>query len=458
MARPHRKRLVVVGGVAAGMSAASRARRRDPDMEIKVFEKSGYVSYGACGLPYFIAGLIDDHHNLITYTPDFFWQQRRIEVHTRCEVTEIDLDAQQVTVWDHVEAREEKVSFDVLVLATGGSPVKPPLENVDLENVFTLRTVEDGMAIREHARSGQSRRAVIFGAGYVGLEMAEAFSRLGLQVTVIEKMSWVLGSVDQEISQLVEQELEKNRVELIKNEEVQGFEDDGSGRVCRVVTSKGVIETDMVLLAVGVEPNVALARQAGIALGRTGAIKVNEYMATSHALVWAAGDCAETYFRVLDEYDYIPFGTTANKQGRVAGENAAGGRSVFPGVVGTSTLKVFDLTVASTGINEKRAEELGIPYVTSFIRSLSRASYYPGVQPIFVKMVADARNGRLLGAQMAGYEGIAKRIDVLATALHNSMTVEEISKLDLSYAPPFAPVWDPILIAASQASKEVGKA
>lgn len=442
------RKLVVVGGCAAGMSAASAARRVNPDLEIVVFEASGYVSYGACGLPYFIAGVVKNHEELIAYTPEFFRERRKIEVHIRHRVESIDPNRKRVEVRDLRSGRVFEEGFDKLVIATGGSPIVPPIKGVDLEHVFTLRRIEDGLAIRQFISERSPSRAAIIGGGYIGVEMAESLRSAGLEVTIVEKLPYLMG-LDDEISRLVEEELTSNGVRVIKGAEASEI------RLRGVMTTRGDVQADLVMICVGVRPNVELAWNAGLMIGTAGAIEVDRRMRTSHPSIFAAGDCAQVKNLVTNRPDYIPLGTTANKQGRVAGTNAAGGDETFEGVVGTSVTKAFGLEVARTGLTERRAKELGFLPVSSVITAGSRAGYYPGGSEITVKLIADRRSRKVIGAQMAGGEGVAKRIDVIATAIQAGMTVDQIYGLDLSYAPPFSPVWDPILIAARRLMREM---
>jgi len=444
------ERLVVIGGVAAGMSAASKARRLAPEMDITVFEKSGFVSFGSCGLPYFIGGVIPTHEKLIVRTPEQF-AKNRIMVHIHHEVTAIDLKKRVVEVKNLETGRTFQEPFDKLVVTTGGSSVRPPLPGIELPGIFPLRIIEDGLAIRRWIEEKNARRVVIVGGGYIGMEMAEAFHRLGLQVTVLEMLPQVLPNMDADMAALVQEELERQNVSLHLEHRVEGFE--GSGRVQAVLAGGKRFETDMVLLAIGVRANARLAEEAGIALGETGAIAVNERQETSVPDVYAAGDVAEAYHLVLKRPTYVPLGTTANKQGRVAGTNVAGGQAEFPGIVGTAVVKVFNLEAARTGLTLTEAQREGFDAEETRIKHHAIGHYMPNPTPLHVKLVYEKGSQRLLGAQMVGRQGAAKRIDVIAAALHAGWSVKDLARLDLSYAPPFAPVWDPILVAANVASK-----
>ncbi len=452
---PDRKtRLVVIGGVAGGMSAAARAKRVRPDLEVIVIERDPYVSYGACGIPYFLAGMVPDYQRLIIYTPEYFRQERGIDVRTNTEAVEIRLAERAVLVRDQVTGATETIPYDRLILATGAFPIRPNLPGSMLANIFVLRSLTDGLHLYRALTENHPQRAVILGAGYIGLEMAEALRSRGLQVTILEALDHVLGPTEPEISQIVEQELAAHDVRLLKQTRAVGFEGDAKGDVREVLTDSGErLEADLVLIGIGIRPNVRLAEEAGIALGPTGAIAVDERQETNVVGVFAAGDCCETRHIVTGRPTWIPLGPAANKQGRVAGDNAAGRRATFAGVVGTAAVKVFDLEVARTGLSLQEALATGFHAKKVVVTASSRAGYYPGAQPITLALLVDEHTHRLLGAQMVGREGVAKRIDVFATALHAQMTVDEMSQLDLSYAPPFAPVWDPILIAVNAALK-----
>lgn len=456
-----RDRLVVIGGVAAGMSAASRAKRRNPDLEVVVIERGPYISYGACGIPYYLAGLIPHLDDLIAFSPERAYRERHIQVWTEYEAVQILPAQRKVVVTERGSGREKSVSYDRLVLATGGRPIHPSLPGIDLEGVFSVRNLQDAARIQQYLKERSPRHALIVGAGYVGLEMAEAFRTRGLEVTVVDKEPHVLPLLDPDVAERIEEELTAHGVRFIGNAELVSLEGTGTKEIFGAVRVKGrrdPLAADLALVAIGVRPEVELAQESGIRLGPTGAIAVTPKMETSVPTIYAVGDCAETRHLVSNRMVYVPLGTTANKQGRVAGENAAGGYGVFKGIVGTSVVKVFDLEVARTGLNTREAEETGFAAVTSTITAPSRAGYYPGGGPITVKLIMDRWSKRLLGAQMVGKEGVSKRIDVFACALHSGMTVEDVSRLDLSYAPPYAPVWDPVLVAANVGGKELRSA
>jgi NADPH-dependent 2,4-dienoyl-CoA reductase/sulfur reductase-like enzyme len=442
--------LVVVGGVAAGLSAASAAKRlKKKDLHAVVFERSGYISYGACSEPYFVAGLVPEPEDLVEITPEEFARKREIPTHRMHEVLDADYDKGRVTVVDLASGRRFNEHFDYLMLATGSIGRRLNVPGEELAGVHTLRTVEDAIAVRDSARAAED--VAICGGGYIGLEMAEAFVVMGKRVVILKKTDQMLLNFDPEMSGLVEDEVRANGVDIRTGVDVLALE--GRERVEKVVTSEGDVKAEAVLVAKGGVPNTTLARHMGVDLGATGAIAVDKRQQTNLDRVYAGGDCAEAYHIVSGRPAYIPLGTTANKTGRVAGQNIGGLPTDFPGIVGTAVSKIFDLQVARTGLSLKEATDIGLEARATTIRQGSRSSHYPGGSPITVHLVTEAGTRRLLGAQMVGREGVAHRIDVLATALHATMTAEDVYHLDLAYAPPYAPVWDPILIAANKARK-----
>ena len=425
-------RLLVIGGVAAGLSAAARARRIDPSLEIVVLEKGADISYGACGLPYYLAGRVRRAEELTVHTPEYFQKERNIEVRTGARVVSISHPRREVAL-----DNGERVHYDRLVIATGARPRTTGFEGAALPHVLTLHTLADAERLKAYLRDKQPKQAVVVGAGYIGLEMADALRRNGLAVTVVEQGEHVLGRGDAELTKAVRQRLERYRVELQLNTRLS----DLAGH-------------ELVILATGLRPNVELAAEAGVELGRTGAIRVDDRMETNLPGIYAAGDCAEAPHLVTGRPAYIPLGTTANKMGRVAGANAAGRRERFAGIVGTAIVNVFGMGVAFSGLSADQARREGFSPVSARIASHSRPGYFDG-KPITLELVADAGTRRLLGGSVWGDDGVEGRINVIATALHNRMRVEDLEQLDLAYAPPFATVWDPVLIAAQQLSKMV---
>lgn len=452
------ERLVVIGGDAAGMSAASQARRRRgaDDLEIVAFERGRYTSYSACGIPYWVSGTVNDAAALVSRTPEAFRRDWDIDVRTRHEVIGIDLDRRTVTARDLEAGRDVVEPFDQLVYATGSVPMRPPIDGIDAAGVYGVQTLDDGDALRAALHDQGTRRVVVVGGGYIGLEIAEAARHLGLAVTVVDQSPTPIGTFDPDVGGYVADALRGLQIDLVLGDGASRIETDGSGRAAGVVTQSGVaLPADVVVLGLGVRPNVDLARGAGIPLGTSGGVRVDRRQRTLVDGVWAAGDCCESVHRLSGERVVVALGTHANKQGRVVGINVGGGYATFRGVIGTAVTKVCDLEVARTGLSEQECRDAGFAYVTASVDSTTRAGYFPGAAPIRVKMTAERRSGRLLGAQIVGREGAAKRIDVLAVCCWNGMAVDEVLSLDLSYAPPFAPVWDPVLIAARKAWEAV---
>jgi len=433
------------------MAAASTARRLRPDLDIVAFEKGEHTSYSACGIPYLVGGEVHRVEQLVARTPQEFRDQHRIDVRIRHEAMGIDLDRREVEVRDHDHGRTFRLGFDQLLVATGARPRRPPIPGIDLPHVFGVQTLGDGARLLDALEERQPKRAVVVGGGYIGLEMAEAMLRRGLQVTVVEQAPEVMRTLDPDMAAMVSRAMRRHGIDVRTGTTTTAFEDGV------VQTDGGDLPADVVVLGLGVQPNSEIAEEAGIALGAGGAIGVNRTQRTSADGVWAAGDCAESYHLVTNRKVHVALGTVANKQSRVAGINIAGGYATFPGVVGTAVSKVCSTEVARTGLTEHEAQRDGFGYETATIESTTRAGYFPGAAPITVKLLAEKRSGRLLGGQIVGEEGAAKRIDVLATALHAQMTVEDMTHLDLSYAPPFAPVWDPVLVAARVAASTIAE-
>ncbi|MDQ3932173.1 MAG: FAD-dependent oxidoreductase [Actinomycetota bacterium] len=451
------ERLVVIGGDAAGMSAASQARRRRgaDDLEIIAFERGQFTSYSACGIPYWLGDIVHDRDDLVARTPEEHRKRYEIDVRLGSEVTTVDLDRRRVEVRDRGEERTYWEGFDQLLIATGAVPVRPPVPGADGEGIYGLQTLEHGELIARALAEPEPKQAVVVGGGYIGLEMAEALVLRGLEVTLVEQGSQPMRTLDPDMGALVADALASIGVELHLEEAAEGFELGRDGRVRAVVTSNGDLPADIVVLGLGVRPDVDLAHEAGLKIGDADGIVVDRRMRTNAEGAWAAGDCTEKFHRVARRSVAIPLGTHANKQGRIAGINIGGGYATFPGIVGTAASKICDVEVARTGLTEAEAEETGFRYVTETIESTTRAGYYPGASSLTVKVVAEKRSGALLGAQIVGREGAAKRIDVFAAALWNDMTLDDLLNVDLSYAPPFAPVWDPVLIAARKAWQAV---
>jgi NADPH-dependent 2,4-dienoyl-CoA reductase/sulfur reductase-like enzyme len=435
------------------MSAASQAKRRRPDAEVVAFERGPHVSYAACGMPYNIANPARDLEDLVAVSAEQFRAKRGIDLRTDTEATALDTSSKKVTVRERQSGHAYELSYDKLVIATGAQAVRPPLNGLDLPGVFVLRELSDGYAIKRYLAETRPLRAVIIGAGYIGMEMAESLVSLGLSVTVIEREAQVLPGYEPAIASLAADELARQKVSVHTSSKVEAIESGPEpGSLC-VRTSEATYDAQLVLVSVGVRPNTALARNAGIVLGETGAIAVDTMQRTSAPDVFAAGDCAEALHLVSGRPAYVPLGTTANKQGKVAGANATFADEHFGGIVGTAGFKLFDLEVGRTGLSSAEAARFGRNVLVARSTQGSRGLSYPGSRPITTLLVVERGTRRLCGAQMIGTDTVAKRIDILATALHAKMTVDEVEGLDLSYAPPFAPVYDPVLIAATVAIK-----
>jgi NADPH-dependent 2,4-dienoyl-CoA reductase/sulfur reductase-like enzyme len=453
------ERLVVIGGDAAGMSAAAGARRRRSvdQLEIVAFERGRHTSYSACGIPYFVSDLVHSAESLVARTPEEH-RDKGIDVRLRHEVVEIDPASKSVIV-RNLDARVDEPAelmepYDQLVIATGATPFRPPLPGLGAAGVHGLQTLEDGIRLRSLVDETAPLHVVVVGAGYIGVEMAEALLRRGIQVTVICSQPAPMSSLDPDMGDLIADALRGLGVDLHLGEHVVSF-DVEHGRVVAAVTAAGRYPADLVVLGTGARPNVALAEAAGIEIGPTGGIVTDDHQRTSADGVFAAGDCVETRHLVTGAPVAIALGTHANKQGRVVGINTTGGDAVFPGVIGTAVTKVCGYEVARTGLNEREAADAGIDAFPTVIEGTSRAAYFPEPAPLRVKLVTERGTGRVLGGQIVGKEGAAKRIDVLAACIWNSMTAEEIISVDLGYAPPFSPVWDPVLVAARVAAATV---
>jgi NADPH-dependent 2,4-dienoyl-CoA reductase/sulfur reductase-like enzyme len=447
-------RVVVVGADAAGMSAASQAKRVDDSLEIVALERGTHTSYSACGIPYWVGGLVPDADALVARTP----KQHRangIDLRLRSEAMALDLDRREVEVRDHAGASTYRLGFDHLVLATGARPRRPDVPGVDAPGIHGVQTLDDGERLLESLER-EPRRAVVVGGGYIGIEMAEAMFLRGLDVTVLTRSAEPMATLDPDMGSQVHRAMEAIGIDVRTRVRLDGFETDEDGRVTAVVTDAGSFQADLVVLGTGVAPETTLAREAGLLLGRWGGLVTDLQMRVFDADgVWAAGDCVESIDLVSGNRVHVALGTHANKQGRVLGTNLGGGYATFPGVVGTAVSKVCELEIARTGLREADCDAVGYRWLAVTVDSTTRAGYYPEAAPITVKLVVEQRTGRLLGGQIVGREGAAKRVDILAVALWNRMTVEEIAMLDLGYAPPFSPVWDPVLIAARKAADAV---
>ena len=448
------QRIVVVGGDATGMSAASTAlRHAGPDaLEVVVLERGHYTSYSACGIPYWISGAVGDRDELIARSVGEH-REAGIDLRMRTEGTAIDLDRGTVSVRGVDDDDSYELGYDQLVLATGARPIRPPLPGIDAEGIHGVQSLEDGEAILDDLKGSEHRRAVVVGAGYIGVEMAEAMIARGLECTIVDQAPEPFTQVDPDMGALVREAMEGMGITVLTGTSVEGFDTD-DGRVAAVRTADGAIPADVVVLGLGVRPEASLAEDAGVTLGESGGIHTDVRMRAA-GNVWAGGDCVQVQHRISGKGVHMALGTHANKHGRIIGTNIAGGYGAFPGVLGTAISKVCDLEIGRTGLGEAEAEAAGFGYVTVQVESTTTAGYFPGARDMTVKVLAEERSGRLLGAQIVGRAGSAKRIDVFATALWHGMGVEEMTMMDLSYAPPFSPVWDAVLVAARQAAKEV---
>ncbi|MFJ9098409.1 FAD-dependent oxidoreductase [Streptomyces sp. NPDC102405] len=455
--RDTRERLVVIGGDAAGMSAASQARRlRGPEeLEIVAFERGHFTSYSACGIPYWVGGEVSGPDQLIARTPEEH-RARDIDLRMRTEVMEIDVDRQRVRARDLESGAESWTSYDKLVIATGARPIRPDLPGVDAPGVHGVQTLDDGQALIDTLAHTRGRKAVVVGAGYIGVEMAEALINHGYEVTVVNRGSEPMSTLDPDMGRLVHEAMEGLGITMVDDAAVTKVLTGEDGRVRAVATERAEYPADVVVLGIGVRPETALAKAAGLPLGAHGGLLTDLAMRVrGHENIWAGGDCVEVLDLVSGQERHIALGTHANKHGQVIGTGVGGGYATFPGVVGTAVSKVCDLEIARTGLREKDARRVGLQFVSVTIESTSRAGYYPGASPMTVKMLAERRTGRLLGVQIVGREGAGKRVDIAAVALTAGMTVEQMTALDLGYAPPFSPVWDPVLVAARKAAAKV---
>ncbi len=464
MSNTKSKRILVIGGVAAGTSAASKARRVDPGADIKIIQEENVVSYSACGIPYVIGGMINNFEVLIERKVGVFKDKYDIDVITNTHAFKIDRFKKQVYTTNLQSLEERTFDYDSLIIATGARASIPNIKGANHRGVFFVRNYSDGMRINDSDIINRAQSCIIAGAGLIGLEMVEAFRKRGLtgrsgsmiDVTVVEMADHILPTMlDKTMAKIVERELEANGVKTIKGERVQEIVG-RDGEVTGIKTNTNhEINSDFIVLGTGVIPNSAIARDAGIELGYANAIKVDEYMRTNVPSIYAAGDCATARNYITNKDMYLPLGTTANKQGRVAGENAAGGNAKFPGIAGSAITKVFDLFIGKTGLTSEEALREGFDPVEEMIEDITRAGYYPGNKPIWIKIVADRRSRIVLGSQIVGGEGVKERVDLIALALLLKAGVRDLAGYDACYVPPASPVWEPVNIAASQIAKQL---
>lgn len=439
-------KVIIIGGVAGGASAAARIRRLDETAQIIVLERSNYVSYANCGLPYFIGGVIREQAELTLQTPQSFWERFHIDVRVRNEAVDIDVKSKTVAIrrLDTGEIYHEQ--YDKLLLSPGAKPVVPHLPGVTSDRIFSLRTVEDTLRIRKFIEEYKPATAVLVGGGFIGLEMAENLTAMGISVTVIQRSNQLFAPMDADMASFIHAQMRSHGVKLELEKTVTGFSSKG-GKPVTMIKDSEPISSDMVLLGVGVEPDTVLAEKAGLALGIRGAVAVNEYMETSVPDIYAVGDAVEVSHFVTGKKSLISLAGPANKQGRIAADNICGGNSMFKGTQGSSVIKIFEMTGAVTGINEKTAEAAGIVYDKIVLSPVSHAAYYPGGQTMYMKVLYEKETLRLLGAQIAGYEGVDKRIDVIAAAIRAGMTADKLAELELAYAPPYSSAKDPVNMA-----------
>ncbi len=439
-------KVVIVGGVAGGATAAARIRRLDEKAEIVVFERSGFISYANCGLPYYIGDVIVDQEELTLQTPESFFARFRVDMRVRYEVTGIDPDKKTVSVKNLVTGDEFEESYDKLILSPGARPTQPRLPGVGLDRLFTLRTVEDTLRIKEYIDKNHPKSAVLAGGGFIGLELAENFRELGMEVTIVQRPRQLMNPFDADMAAFIHAEMIRHGIKLALGHTVEGFEENEGG-VDVLLKDEQPIHADMVVLAIGVTPDTELAKKAGLKLGIKESIVVNDRMETSVPDIYAVGDAVQVRHYVTGKDALISLAGPANKQGRIAADNICGGDSRYAGSQGSSVIKVFDMTAAVTGINETNARKEGLSVDKIILSPMSHAGYYPGGKVMTMKVIFEKETYRLLGAQIVGSEGVDKRIDVLAAAIHAGMTATELKELDLAYAPPYSSAKDPVNMA-----------
>jgi NADPH-dependent 2,4-dienoyl-CoA reductase/sulfur reductase-like enzyme len=460
------KKILVIGGVAAGPSAASKAKRIDPDADVKIIQNEKVVSYGACGMPYVIEGIVKEFPELIERPADVFKKEYQIDVVTNTCAQKIDRVKKEVYAVDLKSGVETIYEYDSLVLATGARAILPNNKGINEKDsggdgIFLIRNYEDGLKIYDSTKTKNASTCVIAGAGLIGLEMAEAFKKRTkgrkMDITIVEKNDHVLPTIlDNQMAKIVQRELEDNGVKVITGERVEEIVRSSSSDVKAIKTNTDrQIDTDFILLGTGVRPNSEIAKDAGIELGFANAIKVDEYMRTNVPDIFAAGDCATARSYITNEDTYLPLGTTANRQGRIAGENAAGGSARFRGIAGSVITKVFGLYIGKTGLIRQEALNYGFDPIEGEIESITRAGYYPGSKSIWIKIIADRKSRRILGSQIVGGEGVKERIDLIALAMLLKADISDLASYDACYVPPASPVWEPLNIAASQTAKQL---
>lgn len=440
-------KLIIVGGVAGGATAAARARRLDENAEIILFERGEYISFANCGLPYYIGGTIKKRDNLLVATAAFFSERYAVDVRIFCEITDIDPEAKKVSVTDLRTGKTYSENYDRLILSPGARPLRPPLEGIDSPHIYNLRNIPDTDRIKEFVDSQQPEKAVVVGGGYIGLEMAENLAERGIEVSIVEMLDQVMAPLDPEMAGLVQAHLKEKGVQLFLAEGVKSFKPGSAGGLIVQTTTGREIPADFVMLSAGIRPENELAKNAGLTLGASGGILVNSRMQTSDPNIFAVGDAVEVRDVVTGQSVITALAGPANKQGRIAADNALGRSSIFRGTLGTAVVKVFEQTAAATGASEKILVRHNIPHMISYTHSNSHAGYYPDATTMAIKLIFAPGTGKVLGAQIVGRDGVDKRIDVLATAIHGNMTVFDLEELELAYAPPYSSAKDPVNIA-----------
>ena len=441
-------KVVVIGGVAAGMSAASKIKRIDKDTEVVVYEKGGYLSYGACGLPYYVGGFNDDHTKMIARSKEEF-EKSGIKTHLHHEVLKVVPEEKKLLVRNYETGDIFIDTYDKLMVSTGAHAVKPPIEGIEKQGIYQLKTLEDGLKLKNIVQNSQIKNVVVVGGGYIGIECVDAFLHMNKNVTCIEFADRILMPFDKEISTLAEDELRNKGAVLKTGEKVVAFK--GNESVSAVVTDKGEYQADLVVLSIGVRPSTAFLKDTKIHTAPNGALIVDREMRTSIQDIWAAGDCSLVYHKGLEENSFLALGTVANKCGRIAGENIMGAHTKFVGALGSAAIKVCDIELGRTGLGEAEAQRQALKYKTVVVEAYDHPAYYPNPTPIRIKLIYEEGSKILLGAQKAGKKGAVMRVDVFAVAIHNKMTTDELGMTDLVYAPPFAGVWDAVHIACNAA-------
>ncbi len=451
----RKPRILVIGGLAAGPSAASKAKRVNPDAEVILIEKTKYISYGICEIPYYITGEYKDKNDLVVYSPDRLQREKNVTVRTQSETESIDRKNRTVQIKDHYKGVRRKEEYDKLIITTGSIPRLLPFMNEHIKNVFTVKELARAYELNTFLKRKKPKKAVIVGGGYIGLEMAEALRHLDIDVTLIHRHAYPLSRIDEKSGEVLVSALHENGVHFVPEGNVKSIGADPEGNVKTVVTEDGTYDADVVIVAIGVIPNVSLAKDAGLDIGKLGGIKTDQKQRTNDDVIFAAGDCCEVKNLISRRPSYIPLATVASKMAWTAGENAAGGSSVFNGAIRNIALRVFDYEVARVGLMFSEANDAGFNTVTETIEAPSRVMGMPGAARVRVTYITDKTTGKLLGATLLGKDGAVHRGNVLAAMIQMGATIHEISNLDLMYAPPFSPLWDPVLIAANQTLKKL---